>query len=157
MRKHHSRRTVLRTTAGLAAATTGLAAFAGSAAAHWEKELDIDVKPGNERNPINPRSRGVTTVAVLHNEAFDPTRADVRYRFGASDVVGDGGGARPVRHRVEDVDGDGHDDLVLVFRTAEAGFDHDDEVAELRWDRTEDRLHGLSGQDEIRTVGRGRR
>ena len=155
MRRYHSRRTVLRTTAGLAAATTGLATIAGPAAAHFPAELDIDVKPGNDGNPINPRSRGVTTVAVLHNEAFDPTSEDVRYRFGSLDVVADGGGASPVRHRVEDVDGDGHDDLVLQFRTSEAGFDHGDDEAELRWDRDESREHGLSGRDEIRTVGRG--
>ncbi len=157
MRRHHSRRTVLRTTAGLAAATTGLAAFAGPVAAHFPEELDIDVKPGDEGNTINPRSRGVTAVAVLHNEAFDPPSADVRYRFGPPEAVAGGGGASPVRHRVEDVDGDGQDDLVLQFRTAEAGFDHDDEVAELHWDRDESHEHGLSGRDDVRTVGRGRR
>ena len=157
MRRHHTRRTVLRTTVGLAAATTGLAALAGPAAAHFPKELEIDVKPGNDRNPINPRNRGVTTVAVVATDTFDPTDEDVRYRFGSPEILEGGGGAHPVHHRVHDVDGDGHDDLVLRFRTAEAGFDHGDTEAELRWDRDETREHGLSGRDGIRTVGGGRR
>lgn len=153
MRDHHTRRTVLRTTVGTTVATTGLAAFTGPAAAHFPEELDVDVRPGSERNPVNPRSDGVTTVAVLANDAFDPTSEDVRYRFGSPEAVANGGGARPVSHRVHDVDGDGHADLVLRFRTAETGIGHGDAEAELRWDRDETREHGLSGRDGIRTVG----
>lgn len=151
--RNATRRTVLKSAAGLAAASAGLAAFSGSAAAHWEQELDIDVKPGSDRNPINPRSGGVTPVAVLATDAFDPTDEDVCYRFGSSEAVEDGGGANPARHRVEDVDGDGNDDLVLFFRTAEAGFDDDDEAAALYWDRDESREHGLSGRDAVTIVG----
>jgi hypothetical protein len=157
MRRYHSRRTVLKTTAGAAAVATGLATFANPAAAHFPEELEIDVKPGTDENPINPRSEGVTTVAVLQNDAFDPTSEAVRYRFGSPGTVADGSGATPVRYRVRDVDGDGRNDLVLQFRTADTGFDRGDEVAELRWDRDESREHGLSGTDEIRTVGGGRR
>lgn len=149
-----ARRTVLKTAAGLAAATAGAAAFAGAAAAHFPRDLDIDVEPGSEENRINPESRGVTRVAVLQNDAFDPTSQDVRYRFGPPDVVAAGDGATPVRHRVADADSDGRDDLVVQFRTDEAGFDGDEEEAELRWDRTEDREHGLSGGDDVTLVGR---
>lgn len=149
-----TRRTVLKTGAGLAAATAGAATFAGAAAAHFPRDLDIDVEPGSEENRVNPRSEGVTRVAVLRNDAFDPTGEDVRYRFGAPDVVAAGDGATPVRHRVADVDDDGWDDLVLQFRTDEAGFDGDEEEVELRWDRTEDREHGLSGRDDVTLVGR---
>lgn len=150
-----TRRDVLTTATGLVAAATGLTVFSGSAAAHWPDELEIDVKPGGDRTPINPRSRGVTRVAVLATEAFDPTAEDVRYRFGSPAEVADGGGANPVRHRVKDVDGDGNDDLVLFFRTAEAGFDGDDEEAALQWDRDDDREHGLSGRDAVMMVGNG--
>lgn len=148
-----TRRNVLTTSTGLVAAATGLAAFSGSAAAHWEQELDIDVKPGSERNPIDPQSRGVTPVAVLATDAFDPTDEDVRYRFGSPEAVENGGGVNPVCRRVEDVDGDGNDDLVLSFRTAEAGFSGDDEEAVLYWDRDESREHGLSGRDAVTMVG----
>lgn len=151
-----TRRTVLRTTAGLAAATAGLTATAGSAAAHFPRDLAIDVKPGSDRNAINPRSNGVISVAVVATDGFDPTTADVRYRFGAPDVVSDGGGARVVGVHARDVDGDAHDDLVLRFRTDDCGFDRGDGEAELRWDRDDSREHGLSGRDEIRTVGGGR-
>lgn len=152
-----TRRTVLKTAAALAGGGTALAAASGSAAAHFPADLEIDVRPGSEENPINPRSRGVTSVAVLRTDDFDPTSEPVRYRFGAPDVVAEGGGATPVRHRVRDVDGDGRDDLVVQFGTAAAEFEHGDDEAELRWDRTEDREHGLSGRDTIRTVGGGRR
>lgn len=148
-----TRRTVLTTAAGLTAASTGLAAFSGSAAAHWEPDLEIDVEPGSARNTINPRSRGVTRVAVLTTDAFDPTEEEVRYRFGSPEEVENGGGAKPIRHRVEDVDGDGTDDLVLFFRTAETGFRGDETEAVLYWDRDEGREHGLSGRDAVTTVG----
>lgn len=147
-----TRRTVLKSATGLLAASAGLAAVSGSAAAHWEPGIEIDVKPGGDRNAINPRSRGVTRVAVLATDAFDPTEEDVRYRFGSPEAVESGGGANPVRHRVKDVDGDGRDDLVLFFRTAETGFDGDETEALLHWDRGEEREHGLSGRDAVTLV-----
>lgn len=145
--RNATRRTVLTTATGLAAASTGLAAFSGSAAAHWEDELDIDVEPGSDQGTTNPRSRGLTRVAVLTTESFDPIEEDVRYRFGTPEAVENGSGATPIRHHTEDVNGDGDDDLVLFFRAAEADFDADDEEALLHWDRDESREHGLSGRD----------
>jgi hypothetical protein len=148
-----TRRTVLKSAAGLVAASAGLAAFSGSAAAHWEPDLEIDVKPGSDRNAINPRSRGVTRVAVLATDEFDPTEEDVRYRFGSPEEVENGDGANSIRNQVKDVDGDGNDDLVLFFRTAEAGFRGDETEAVLYWDRDEGREHGLSGRDAVTLVG----
>ncbi|WP_224270232.1 hypothetical protein [Haloprofundus salinisoli] len=149
-----TRRTVLRTTAGVAVASTGLATLTGSAAAHFPRELAVDIRPGSERNAINPRNQGRVIVAVLQTDAFDPTEAEVRYRFGAPDVVADGGGTEPVSHRTQDVDGDGRGDLVLQFPTAETGFEGDESEGELRWDRDESREHGLSGRDTVVLVGR---
>lgn len=151
------RRTVLRATAGLAAATAGLTAATGGALAHFPRELDVEVKPDSEESPINPESNGVTSVVVYQTAEFDPTSEDVRYRFGAPEAVADGDGTTPVRSHTDDVNEDGSMDLVLQFRTAEAGFDDDSETAELRWDRDEGREHGLSGRDTIRTVGDYRR
>lgn len=150
------RRTVLKSAAGVAAATLGLATLSGSAAAHFPAGLDVDVIPGSERNPINPWSNGVTSVAVGRTDEFDPASNDVRYRFGAPETLEGGGGARVVRYHTADVDDDGAQELVLQFRTNETGLDHDDEVAELRWDRDENREHGLSGRDAITPVGGGR-
>lgn len=150
-----SRRSVLRAGTGLVAATLGAVAVSGQAAAHFPEGLAVDVRPGSDDNPINPDSRGLVPVAVLATDAFDPTEEDVRYRFGAPDVVADGGGARPARGgHVEDVDGDGRDDLVLQFPVEDTGFDGDESAARLEWERTEAGHHGLSGTDAITIVGR---
>lgn len=34
-------------------------------------EVEIDIKPGNPTNPINPKSRGVIPVALLGSESLD--------------------------------------------------------------------------------------
>lgn len=151
-----TRRTLLRGGAGVAAAALALPALSGTAAAHFPRELSVDVRPGSDENPINPDSHGVVTVAVLATDSFDPTTEAVRYRFGAPDAVASGGGARQVGVEFRDVDGDGHEDAVLRFRTDETGFDEGDEEGELRWDRDESREHGLSGRDAVRVVGNGR-
>lgn len=152
-----TRRSILKTTGRAAVGVAGISVLAGSATAHFPDDLDVDVKPGSGQNTINPRSHGITPVAVLHSDAFDPTSEAIRYRFGSPDVVADGGGATPVRHQVRDADGDGTSDVVLQFRTDDGGFAHDDEEAVLRWHRDESGEHGLSGRDEIRTVGGGPR
>lgn len=149
-----SRRGALRAGAGITATALGIATLGGQAAAHFPSELAIDVKPGSDENAINPNSKGVTPVAVLQTDDFDPTSEDVRYRFGAPDVVRNGGGARPAHGgHVEDVDDDGRDDLVLHFPTDETGFDGDESEARLEWERTESGHHGLSGTDAVSIVG----
>lgn len=153
-----ARRGFLRVSAGIAATAIGIASLSGNVAAHFPSDLEIDIKPGSEKNPINPNSNGVIPVAVLQTSEFDPTSEDIRYRFGAPDVVADGGGARPAHDgHVDDVDGDGRDDLVLHFPTAETEFDGDESEGRLEWERTESGEHGLSGTDTITIVGRSSR
>ncbi|WP_248898247.1 hypothetical protein [Haloplanus halobius] len=153
-----ARRGFLRVSAGLAATGVGIASLSGNVAAHFPSDLAIDIKPGSDQNSINPNSKGVIPVAVLQTDEFDPTSEDVRYRFGAPDVVGDGDGARPAHDgHVEDVDGDGRDDLVLHFPTDKTGFDGDESEGRLEWERTESGEHGLSGTDTVTIVGRGSR
>lgn len=147
------RRRFLASAAGAAATAVALPAV-GTAAAHFPEDLEIEVKPGSDESPIHPNARGVIPVAVLQTEAFDPTSEGVHYRFGAPDAVADGGGARPARHAVEDVNGDGDDDLVLHFSAADAGFDGDEDAAALYWEREQGAHHGLSGTDAITIVGR---
>jgi len=150
------RRGFLRVSAGMAATAVGITSLSGTVAAHFPSDLEIDIKPGSDKNPINPNSSGVIPVAVLQTDEFDPTSEDIRYRFGAPDVVADGGGARPSHDgHVEDVDGDGRDDLVLHFPTDETGFDGDESEGRLEWERTESGEHGLSGTDTVTIVGRG--
>lgn len=88
-------------------------------------EVDIDIKPGGDANPINPDGHGVIPVAILHTDEFDPVdRVNVgSLRFGRPHAVDNGGGASPTNGgSVDDVDGDGNDDLVVHFPTRETGF-----------------------------------
>ncbi len=105
----------------------------------------LDVKPGSFPNTINPRSRGLLSVAIVTSEAFDATLVEVStVRFGP-------GAAAPVRARPRDVNSDGLLDLVLQFRMDTTG---------IRCGAVDVTLSGetLSGQvvegsDSLRTVG----
>jgi type IX secretion system substrate protein len=98
-------------------------------------EVTIDIKPGSNENPVNPRSRGVIPVAVYTDENFDATTIDVSsLRFGPGEA-----GTAHSGH-IEDVDNDGDDDLMLHFRTQETGVSSGD---------TELFLYGTAGEMEI--------
>ncbi|MEJ7743262.1 MAG: hypothetical protein WKF73_12335 [Nocardioidaceae bacterium] len=70
-------------------------------------------KPGSDVNPINPRSNGVTPVALLSTTTLDATQID-------PGVVRLGPGAAKPKEttiKAEDVNGDGRLDQVLHFVT----------------------------------------
>lgn len=109
----------------------------GPASAHFPEGLKIDIKPGSDDNPINPRSPGLISVAVLQSDEFEPPSEEDPYHFGAPDVVSAGGGAQPDHEgHVEDVNGDGRYDLVLHFPTEATGFKGDESVGRLERERT---------------------
>jgi hypothetical protein len=95
----------------------------------------IDIKPGSAENPINLRSRGVIPVALLGEASLDVTQLDVdTLRFGRCGFVEarpahDLGDTRRTRKHVEDVNGDGHVDLVTHYRQSEAKFVAGDDEA----------------------------
>lgn len=88
--------------------------------------VEIDIKPGSDKNPVNPKSKGVIPVAVLGSPEFDAMQVD------ASTVLFGPGEAKPAHDgHVEDVDGDGYPDMVFHFRTRETGIACGDSVAYL--------------------------
>lgn len=107
--------------------------------------VPIDIKPGNKRNVINPRSRGGIWVAVLSDDEFDPRQIKVRtVRFGPDE-------AKATRYYVRDVNRDGLGDLLLRFKIPQTGIACGDKEATL----TGETFGGqsITGTDSIKTVG----
>jgi hypothetical protein len=113
----------------------------------------IDIKPRCYPNTVNCRDRnGVIPVAVLSTPQFDATTIDANtVRFGpsgAQETHRDRSGN--ARRHVEDVNGDGLDDLVFHFRYGETGLTCVDEWAVLTG-RTYGGV-GILGRDSIRNT-----
>ena len=85
--------------------------------------IAIDIKPGNEQNNINLKSKGVVPVAVLTTEQFDAATVSPATALFA--------GTAPDHWGFEDVDSDGDDDLVLHFRTQQLDLDESSTEATL--------------------------
>ncbi len=121
------------------------------------REIDIDVKPGDDYTPINiNRERGYIPVAVIGTENFNPkNEIDVKnIRFGSPDVVKEGGGATPRNYGdIDELHGDGYLDLVFHFPIQETHFDEGDTKARLEA-KTEDG-GTVFGTDEINIIGSG--
>jgi len=163
------RRRFVRGTIGAVGAVAAVPALSGVAAAHFPAELDIDVQPENEDNYIDLDADGNVPVAVLpteflnsdgERETFDPTEADVRYRFGSWSALSDGEGARPVDDgevtTMESGHGDhthSHEALMLHFPAGESGLDSADDVAWVYWERDDSGEHGYAGFDSVTVVG----
>lgn len=84
-------------------------------------EVTIDIKPGNQTNPINPKSSGKIPVAILSTPDFNaPSEVDkTSLTFGRT---GDEFSLVSCNRRGEDVNGDGLKDLVCHFKTKLTGF-----------------------------------
>ena len=94
-------------------------------------DVRVDIRPGSDANPINPKSRGVIPVALLGEAGFDVQGVDAAtLRFGP-------GAARPAHEQdphFEDVNADGFPDLVSHFRTQQTGIQLSDGEACLSFD-----------------------
>jgi hypothetical protein len=85
--------------------------------------MAIDVKPGDDQNNINLRSKGVVPVAALTTDQFDAATVDP--------ATAQFAGASPAHWSLEDVDGDGDEDVIFHFRTQELDLTEDSTEATL--------------------------
>ena len=111
------------------------------------ERVTIDIKPGSFPNSINPKSKGMISVAILTSDSFDATTVDsTTVLFGAA-----GTEAAPVQSALEDVAGDGDTDMILHFKTQDTGIQCGDTSASL----TGETFNGqaIEGSDAIKAVG----
>lgn len=111
---------------------------------------DLDIRPGDNPNSINPRSRGKIPVAILSTADFDAPfdviqRSPTFGRTGEEDSLSFCAGE-------EDIDGDELPDLVCHFDTEDTGFQHGDTEGILRGELMDGRA--LLGRDSVRIVGK---
>ncbi len=124
--------------------------MAGSALANGNggDDPNIDIKPGSFPNSINPRSRGNIPVAILGSAEFDVSDVDVSTVMleGVSPLSA-GLGA------IEDVNGDGFQDMVFHFDTQAVIAAVGGCVTEMT--QTGDLLDGtpFSATDSVRILG----
>lgn len=112
--------------------------------------VDIDIKPGNERNVINPRSEGGIWVAVLSDASAD-TPFDPASQIDISAVEFGSDGAEAIRYKLKDVNRDGLGDLLLRFEIAKTGIACGDTEAILAVETFNGQR--ITGADSINTVG----
>jgi uncharacterized delta-60 repeat protein len=112
---------------GFCPSNFGLARYDGDPVA---LAVEIDVRPGNNTNPVKP-GIGLVVVAVVTSASFDASQVDA-----ASVCFGDADRAAERdctevhgRGHLEDTNGDGRSDLVLHFEAAETGIDAGDTTA----------------------------
>ncbi|MBW2542497.1 MAG: VCBS repeat-containing protein, partial [Deltaproteobacteria bacterium] len=118
----------------------------------------IDIEPASESNPVNPKSRGVISVAILGSENFAVSDIDLTtLAFGPDAAATSHDLTKPgaFEDHLRDVNADGLTDLVSHYRIENTGIDGDETEACL----VGKTLDGtpFKGCDAIRVLGAGPR
>jgi hypothetical protein len=109
--------------------------------------VQVDIKPGSAANKFAPQSRGLFPVSILTTPIFNAASVDTTsVRFGTT-----GREASPVRAVLDDVDGDGDLDLVLLFRSQETGIGCSTRFTYLRGQTITGDL--IAGTDAVSSAG----
>ena len=119
------------------------------------EEIDIDIKPGSDRNSINPKGKGVIPVAILGSASFDVTSVDVTtLTFGPDGATPDHDLTDPTVYadHLQDVNSDGFMDLVTHYRTQDTGIAKGHTEACVAGETTGG--VAIFGCDAIKTVGK---
>lgn len=110
------------------------------------EELDIDIKPGDSANEINPKGPGIFPIATLGSSGFNTANIDrSSIRFGATgdETSGPDFGT--------DLGNDGDTDIITTVKTSETGIKCSTKHAFITA-----RLHSgylISGSDKVKPVG----
>ena len=118
------------------------------------RSIAINIKPGGDRNSINPGSKGKIPLAILTTNIADgdSSNFDAMQVDPSTVVFGPNGAAQSHRRgHIADIDGDGDADLILHFNTQETGIQCRDIEATLTGETFGGQL--ISGSDAISTVG----
>ena len=111
-------------------------------------DIEIEVKPDSDVNPLNLNGNGVVPIALIGSANLDVTQIDVStVTAGATGVE-----ASPVHGgHIEDVNGDGIDDIVFHFREGDLEIiGSAKQVVALFLNAAGTDGEPLSGQDEVR-------
>jgi len=80
--------------------------------------VNVDIKPDDAQNVVNPQAKGVLTVAILSSAEFDATTVDpLSVKFGPNQAT-----ESHRRGHIEDVNRDGLKDMVLHFNIQDIGI-----------------------------------
>ena len=96
--------------------------LSGTAFGESVVNIDIDIKPGSDINPINNNGNGVIPVAIFGNETFDVSQINlstVELEECAIKAVGKKG--KLLAH-IEDINDDGYADLVVQIEDVAGAF-----------------------------------
>ena len=108
--------------------------------------IQMDIKPGDFPNHVNPKSQGALPVAALTTGDFDATTIDSNTVLLAS--------VPPIRWCIEDVDGDQDLDMLFHFKTSDLALEGQTGIVTLTLTgRTKDGL-SFQGRDEVLIVGK---